>query len=209
MLPGGRTPQHPFPRSVLHRVVRFGLLALFVVFSGDARAERFAYEPVLDAEDGELVDGVTWRAKTWDATVADLLLTLGSTGGSKYANHLAFLAPDLSEGQTLADVRLRVNMQGGVIASPLEVTITAALEFNPAVPPGAARLAFPRTASVSWQIPTAWDSSGQKIAKWVETPNLAPIVEEVMSQSDWEEGGRILFFYLEAPGATGIRTPLS
>ncbi len=180
-----------------------GLLIALLLAAGEARADRHVHWPRSDAEDGELVDGAAWASKPTDPTFASLLLTLGHTGGSTYATHLTFAAPELAAGQSVSDVRLRMNVQGGAVAAPLEVTITAALDFDDLVPPGAARFLLPRTTtSATWTIPAAWDSSGQRIAKWTETPDLSAIVEEVLAQPGWAAGPKVLAFFLEPAGGT-------
>ena len=180
------------------RLALVGLLLAGLALAAPARAARFVHVPLNDSEDGELVNGTTWQAKTVDNVFADLLLTLGTSGGSTYADHLAFPATELSAGQALADVRLRFNMQGGAVTTPLAVTITAAVAFDSGVPPGPARFALARTqASVVWNIPAPWDSSGQLIAKWAETPDLSAVVNEVLANPAWPTGPKVLAFFLE------------
>jgi hypothetical protein len=163
------------------RVSFVGLFcALFCVWVPAVHAARWQYQPSSDGSDGQLVDGTTWQPKLSDVTDADLLLNLGSTGGSRYENSIVFAAPNLTHGQSVNDVRLRVNMQGGPLTSPFDVIISAALSANPDTATGASRFLLPRTAAtITWHIDAAWDSSGQREAKWAETPNLAKIVNEV------------------------------
>lgn len=177
---------------------------LTAIAAPPAAAARRVLEPSSDAEDGELVDGSVWHGKPFDSSVGDLLLTLGCSGSSTYADHLTYSAPQLAPGQTVSDVRLRMNMQGGRVTAPLEVTITAALAFDPGVPPGAARFGLARTqAQVQWTISAAWDSSGQLIGKWAETPDLSPLVNEVLADTAWAAGPRVLAFFLEPQGGAG------
>ncbi len=188
-----RIPAPPLPGGLL--------LALWLGAAVPAHADRHVHWPRSDAEDGELVNGTTWAAKPTDPNFASLLLTLGHSAGSTYATHFTFSAPELAPGQSVSEVRLRMNMQGGAIGAPLEVTITAALDFDDLVPPGPARFALPRTtASVAWTIDAPWDSSGQLIAKWRETPDLSAIVEEVLAQPGWATGPKVLAFFLEPAG---------
>jgi hypothetical protein len=167
-------------------------------------AERFVYEPVSDADDGQLVDGLTWQSKLGQATVSDLLLNLGQLGKSTYDNALAFRTADLAEGQSVAHATLRLNEQGGTIGGGLTVLITGAKHLDPLSVAGAARFGLPRTSSaVFWTVPAAWDSSGQGIAKYVETPDLSPILDEILGQSGWGAGPRDVVLFLEVFFAIG------
>lgn len=184
------------------------LLPLFLVFSlllaRPAGAERFEYLPVSDADDGHLVDGSTWDPLPNEATISDLLLQLGQEGSSTYEVALGFGLPDLIEGQTVADARLRMDEQGSVITNSLTVEISAALDLHPLATVGAARFGLPRTsATVSWTIAAAWDSSGQQIAKYEETPDLSPIINEVLAQSGWHLGPKEILLFLELSSGFG------
>ncbi|NNE44283.1 MAG: hypothetical protein HKN12_08730, partial [Gemmatimonadetes bacterium] len=101
-----------------------GLVVVSVLVGGSAEAARYVYEPVSDGADGELVDGTTWNHKPNEATLADILINLGQEGASTYDNALAFNLSDLSEGQVLSSVNLRLNQQGGQIVDELTVEIT-------------------------------------------------------------------------------------
>jgi len=108
------------------------------------------------------------------------------------------------EGATVHDVRLRMNHQGGIITSGLSVSITAAKSLDPLSVTGIDRFFLPRTdASVLWNISAAWDSSGQRIAKYEETPNLAPILNELVGQKGWDGSGQSVVLFLEVVGASG------
>jgi hypothetical protein len=182
----------------------WGLLSLSLVLAWPAAAERFEYEPVSDADDGQLIDGFLWDPLPLETTIEHLLLRLGQEGASTYDVALGFALPDLSEGQTVTQARLRVNEQGSAITSGLSVEISAALDLDPLATAGAARFGLPRTnASVSWTIFTDWDSSGQIIAKYEETPDLSPIVNEVLSQSGWDGGPKVILLFLELSAAFG------
>jgi hypothetical protein len=83
----------------------------------------------------------------------------------------------------------------------LELTITAAREFDASAAAGASCYLLPRTlASVTWRIEAVWDSSGQRIGKWAETPNLAPILAEVAAQPNWIANGQRVMFFVEVAG---------
>lgn len=180
------------------------ILGWVVVCAVPAQAARYVYRPASDQDDGQLVDGSTWDYRPSDAAVPGLLLQLGQEGGSTFDNALGFPAPELSEGQVVPDARIRVGEQGGLITSGLTIQISAALDLDPLGTAGAARFALPRTAAnVIWSIPASFDSSGQRIAKWAETPNLAPVVNEVLAQSGWDGGSHDILLFLEVSSASG------
>jgi hypothetical protein len=171
---------------------------LWALFACPARADRYVYKPTSDFDDGQLINGSSWDYGPVEFSESWLYLSLGSEGSVTYDNALAFETPDLAEGQSVSDVRLRLNQQGGAIASGLTVEISAALVLDPLASPGGDRFALPRTSTtVTWNITAAWDSSSQKIAKWAETPDLSPIVEEILDQADWDTGPMIMCFFLE------------
>lgn len=187
-------------------LLRVGFVALFCALPPAAQAARWIYEPLSDDADGQLVDRVTWQPKLTDLSPQDLLLNLGATGGSRYEISMVFAAANLTHGQSVSDARVRMNMQGGPISAPLDVVITAALSANPDSVPGASRFLLPRTvAQVAWHIDAAWDSSGQREAKWVETPNLWKIVQEVVAQAGWNGSPREIGLFLEVPTPGGER----
>jgi len=180
------------------------LPCIAILLAVPANAERYRYVPVSDADDGQLVDGSTWDDRPLNATVPDLLLLLGQEGASTYDNALGFQVPDVAEGQTLTDVRIRVGEQGGVINGGLTVQVTAAKVLDPLGTVGAARFGLPRTtAAAFWTISAAFDSSGQRIQKWAETPNLAPVLNEVVGQAGWGASSRDVLFFLEVSSASG------
>jgi len=171
--------------------------ALLLTFA-PANAARFVCEPVSDQDDGHLVDGFQWDWLPSQVSIDDLLINLGQEGSSTYDDALAFHLPDLSEGQTVSSAFLRLNQQGGTITSGLVVEITAALDLDPLATTDAARFTLPRTGnSVFWTISAPWDSSGQLIAKYEETPNLAPVINEVLAQPGWDSGPKDVVLFLQ------------
>lgn len=180
------------------------LASLGVFLASPAWAARFVYQPVSDADDGELVDGFSWNSKPGQATITDILLNLGQEGSSTYDDALAFHLPDLAEGQSVSHVTLRVNQQGGTITSGLTVQVTAANVLDPLATSGSARFSLPRTSSaVFWTVSAAWDSSQQAIAKYAETPDLSPVLNEVLAQSGWDAGPKDVLLFLEVFSAVG------
>jgi hypothetical protein len=179
-------------------------VALSVLSAEPAQTGTYVYEPASDGDDGHLIDGSTWDWLPNEATVSDLLVNLGQEGTSTYDNALGFHLSDLVEGQTVADARLRLNQQGGEITNDLTVEISAALDLDPRATAGAARFGLPRTAArVYWTISTPWDSSGQQIAKYAETPDLSAIVNEVVAQTGWDDGPKDMLLFLELLFANG------
>lgn len=177
---------------------------LSLLLASTASAERYTYLPVSDEDDGVLTDGTTWSWNPGNSTFDQILLNCGQEGGSTYATALGYAAADLTEGQSVAEARLRLNQQGGVITSGLTLQITAALDLDPLATAGAARFSLPRTSnSVFWSISAPFDSSGQRIAKWAETPDVSAILEEVVAQTGWDAGPHEVLFFFELSSATG------
>ncbi len=183
---------------------RLGLILGLLSIAAPAPAARLTFEPPTDSDDGHLVDGTTWDPRPSSATIADLLLTCGRVTGTRYDVGLGYSLVGLNEGQVVEDVRLRMNEQGGDLAAGLEVRISAAMSLDPLSVPGADRFALPRTVqTVNWIVPADVDSSGQLIAKYQESPDLSPVLNEVLSQSGWNASTKGVFFFVEvvSPGS--------
>jgi hypothetical protein len=166
-----------------------------------AGAARYEYWPTADADDGQLENGAIWNSKPSASTPDDLLLFVGQENGTTYECALPFALTDIAD--SVADVRLRVNEQGGSLPDGLALRVSAALLLDPlTASPGIARFSLPRTsASAVWFISSPWDSSGQLVAKWEESPNLAPIVNEVVGQAGWGASNRVVHLFLEIDSA--------
>jgi hypothetical protein len=170
----------------------------------NASALRYVYEPISDQNDGHLVDGFNWDPRLSSSTVTDLLLNLGQFAGSTYDVSIAYSLPDIPEAASVSEVKLRFNEQGGIVGSGLTVQITGAKSLDPLSVSGIDRFFLPRTsASILWNISAAWDSSGQRIAKYEESPDISPIVNELVAQKGWDGSGQAVVLFLEVVGATG------
>jgi len=88
------------------------------------------------------------------------------------------LEPDnLAEAVAVYDGEL-----SGLGDCEIGIFVDAWTRFDPLSAVGLPRFQLPRTSSnIIWSIPAAWDSSGQRIAKYQETPNLAPLLAEVLA----------------------------
>jgi hypothetical protein len=185
-------------RHAIHIVV----FLLSVASAGSARAERYVFEPVSDEEDGELRNYWVWDDKLPNLEEGDLYLSVGrGHGGTYYAASMAYRLNTLDEDQVVSDARLRLNMQGGEISSGFTVRISAALDLDPLdMPPGRARFIWlQRTQEhVDWFIPSVWDSSAQRIAKYAESPDLSPIINELLAQTGWDASPHEIVLFLEA-----------
>lgn len=187
------------------------LVLALLCLAAPAAGERLTFKPASDLNDGQLVDQTTWDARLQSTTLADLFLTCGRVSGTRYDLSLGYTLAGLSEGQILEDVRLRLNEQGGSVGASLVLRISAALALDPLEVPGAARFALPRTTQfVLWNVPADADSSGQRVAKYQETPDVSPVLNEVLSQSGWDAStkGAVFFVEVESPlsGSAFLRT---
>ena len=164
-------------------------------------AERFLYEPLDDDADGMLLDAASWDGRTGpDLVEEDLHLSLGETAGTLSEVFLAFACPEWGGGATPAHAALRFGAQGGAVSAPFDVAISGALALDPLAATGAARFALPRTGTTAtWRIDEPWEHSGQRIAKWRESPDVATIVAEIMAQPGWDTGPRVVALFLEVP----------
>lgn len=188
------------------QLARIGLrfFAVFLVswcLASPAGAARTVLVPISDLEDGQLVNGTSWDPRL-SGSLAGLLFTLGRDGANRYDFTAAYHLSNLAEGQMLEDARLRFNEQGGNLGAGLTVKITGALDLDPLAVSGAERFALPRTsAEIQWNIPADWDSSGQLIAKYEESPDVSSIVNEIAAQPGWDGSSKdaVLFVELVSP----------
>jgi hypothetical protein len=175
----------------------FALFLLSWCFAAPASAARQVYVPISDFEDGNLINQTVWDARL-SGSLSGLLFTLGREGGNRYDFTAAYNVSSMEEGETVEDARLRFNEQGGNLAAGLTVEISGALDLDPLAVDGAARFALPRTAArVQWTVAADWDSSGQLIAKWEESPDVSEIVNEIAAQPGWHGSSRTAVFFLE------------
>ncbi|MEZ5063677.1 MAG: metallophosphoesterase [bacterium] len=176
----------------------FTTIVASVVWCPGARAERHVYEPISDQDDGVLLDSTTWDAKLEHLVESDLYLSVGTDGGGQVSETaIAYRLLGLPEGEIVEEARLRVNQQGGEFTSTHTIRISAALTLDPLATPASQRFTLPRTASIDWKITAPWDSSGQRMAKWSESPNLKPILTELLAQPGWGASAKEIVLFLE------------
>jgi 3',5'-cyclic AMP phosphodiesterase CpdA len=171
------------------------LLLVIVAAAGPAGSAPLEFPVTVTADDGEELDDRTWVAD------ADLL-TLGRPGdGHVHDLGLRFEAPGLLGVDEVVFARLRFSGWDGAITDGFDVRVTAALEAD-SPPLGATRRPsqLPRTtAARDMTIDQAWRHGGTT-QHFHYTPDLAPVINEVVAQAGWGAGdhGPALVLCLDA-----------
>jgi hypothetical protein len=124
--------------------------------------------------------------------------------GEVYVAGLRFSVPALNQGQAIKYARLRLAAQGGEVASCVHLVIRGVAEDSPDAFSDERRPSgLPKTsAAVVWDTGRAWLSPGDKPALRYDSPNLASILNEIVSRPTWGQGneGKTVILTLEGAG---------
>jgi hypothetical protein len=161
------------------------------------------YKVTDDCDDGTETDGV-WMS----GGLVDGLDYVGSSrGDSTFIAGLRFRIDGIARGDSITYARLRLASQGGVPGAGLDLKITAVAEDRPdpftdeRLPSALARTG----ACIEWNIRRPWRSGGDRQPIYFSSPNLAPLVNELVSRPGWgRSGGRqYVSLVLERRGGDG------
>jgi hypothetical protein len=130
---------------------------------------------------------------------------LGADASGGFCTGLRFHMPDLEQGQAVAYARLRLAAQGGSISSPTAITIRAIAEDSPE-PLSNLRLPsqLPKTvAEATWPIDEQWESGYQGPPLYYSSPDLATIINEILSRPGWGQGpaGKVIIITVDSDGS--------
>jgi hypothetical protein len=153
-------------------------------------------------------DDGTEVASTWHAQgLTSGTNWIGSDAeGEAYSLALRFTVADLESGEAIRYARLRLPSMGGSILRGLDLKIRGIAD--PDCQPFAWRnppTYMPRTrAAVAWELQKALTTGGPSLPLYYTTPNIASILNEVMSHPDWSTSDKVLALVIEEaqPGAS-------
>lgn len=169
-----------------------------IVSPRPASAAQHTFLPATDLDDGIWIGEATWDYRPSNSPLSSILLSCGMVDDIRQDLSLGYTATTLSEGQSVEDARLRFNEQGGALTGNLTLQISGAAVLDALVTPGGSRFGLPRTAAnVLWNVTADWDSSGQRIAKYEESPDVSAIVNEVLALPGWDTSTKSLVFFVE------------
>ncbi len=149
-----------------------------------------------DSDDGTETDGV-W----YPGGVGGGLDYLGRDTDNSFTVGLRFAVPDLEQGQVIKYARLRLAAQGGELASGAHLLIEGIAEDSPEPLSNERRpsVLAKTAASVNWNIGNPWLSPPTQPGLRYSSPNLAGILNEILSRPAWSEGaeGKVLIITID------------
>lgn len=128
---------------------------------------------------------------------------IGSICGEQITAGMRFSVPDLEQGQFVKYARLRLAAQGGLLTSSAVLRINGADEDSSGTFSETRRPSqLPKTSSsVSWVMNQPWKASGSCLGLYYGSPNLAPIINEILARPNWGmSGDKALILTIEDDG---------
>lgn len=125
--------------------------------------------------------------------------------GVKFAAALAFRVPDLKPGDKVTFARLRLSSAGAEMHRELTLEIQGLVG-----PPGGFSeenlpSEAPRTdARATWRISRPWKEGSLKLPLYYTSPDITPLVNEILSHPDFETGRTVAFIIQGTGQATGL-----
>lgn len=152
-----------------------------------------------DSDDGTEL-GEVW----YPCGYANGLDHFGRAAVDAFTVGLRFAVPGLEQGQEVKYARLRLAAQGGDVTSGAHLVIRGVDEDSPETFSDVRRPSvLPKSdAAATWEIGTAWESLGSAAGLYYSSPNVADIINEIISRPSWGQGveGRVLILTIEADG---------
>jgi hypothetical protein len=127
--------------------------------------------------------------------------------GVVFTTALVFRVPDLESGGTLAYARLRLSSAGAEMPQPLTLEIRGLIGAPPGFSDGDLPSRSIRTASsVIWRIPRPWSEGDDGLPLYYSSPDISPVVNEILSNPDFEKTAGVIAFTIEGTGKASGRT---
>ena len=119
--------------------------------------------------------------------------------GNRYLTALRFKVPDLEPGRRIAYARLRIAGRGAYRPGSMTLLISGltpegAAPFSSESPPSERPTA---AGSTSWTLHHPMKFGGADVPVYFTTPDMAPVVNEILSLPGWDEAGRVLAFTIQ------------
>lgn len=137
--------------------------------------------------------------------VNDNDLQFGLTAGNNDRIGAMRFVPNIPQGSVITDARIQFTVDSASLAASNLVINAEATDNSPAfTTAGNSLLTRPKTtASVAWAPPT-WPTVGARTAAQL-TPNIAPVVQEVIDRAGWTEGNA-LAIHIDGTGLRDARS---
>ena len=163
------------------------IIVVFVVFSMVASAIPYKTTIIMDSDDGTEVDETTWYKNGYSLCNN----YMGSYQGDMYGVGLRFHVDNLTQGERITYARLRLASWGGSITSSLKLLIEGVLQDSPTAFNQTERPSqkLPKTRNkIEWKINKNWDKGRYSVPLYYSSPNIAPIINEILSLPNWGNG---------------------
>lgn len=164
------------------------------------------YEVPTNRDDGTEVNNTTWRP---DGPEYANVNWIGRTGADVYHTALRFVVPELVQGDSFVLARLLLPASDdGQLDSTATLRIVGIDQDTVAPFDEVLPSQTPKTTAVAyWNVDEPWpDTAGEAacLAFWRPTPNLAPLVNQILDRSDWgsDVQSKTLGFVIEDAGSS-------
>ncbi|MFH2002421.1 MAG: metallophosphoesterase [Planctomycetota bacterium] len=140
-----------------------------------------------NSDDGTEVDRAYWN----ETGYASSINYLGRSETILLETGFRFHLPDLVQGEKIACARLKFSSCGGRISSAARFTLEGVLHASPTAFSFEERPSqkLPKTrCAVSWVIEEKWLEGSRREPLWYRSPNMAGILNEILSLPDWGTG---------------------
>lgn len=162
----------------------FGAILLFLSMSLAATISFAIFE---NHDDGMEVNQCVWY-ESGDGSSVNLL---GRLMNDRLETGFRFHLPELEQGQTIACARVKFPSNGGRISSCANLVFEGVLQQSPSAFSIDDRPSqkLPKTrCTIEWNIEEAWLQGSKREPLWYRSPNLAPIINEVLALPGWGTG---------------------
>ena len=118
--------------------------------------------------------------------------------GNRYLAVQRFVVPDLEPGQEVAYARLRVAGRGGYVPESITLLISGLADGGAPFSSECLPSQQPTTTNtVSWTLHHPMKYGGRDVPVYFTTPDIAPIVNEILSAPGWGETKKNLAFTIQ------------
>ena len=167
--------------------------------AGKSLSDAYVSKIEENADDGTEVNYI-W----YDTGYASWCNTIGRSFAKHFISGMRFHLPELEQGQVVKYARLRLPAQGGHVNSRVSLIVRGIAEDSPE-PLSAERLpsGLPKTAAgVEWDLLKEWEFPGYSLALYYSSPNIAPVINELLARPGWGSGpeGKTIVLTIEESG---------
>lgn len=158
-----------------------------------------------NSDDGTETSDAIW----WEDGFASSHNLLGrDSGGCSYDTGFRFCLEGYDQGDTVTFARLRFASFGSEITSAVNLRIRGVLQESPTTFSQTERPSqkVPKTSfQVAWDIVDDWDPGGPLMPLYYSSPDIAPIINEILSLPNWGSGqeGKTLIITIDDESIPG------